>query len=181
MTSKPPDGESPRPRRRKKTAKNSSNAILIGALAVAVLVLVGVGVGIAVHFVKSRTPATSAPPEATSTGVRLVGTWRSDADATIAEIRKSRTVTDSQEQAFRKLFGKMRITYTDKTLTTDMNGIKETQPYQVVSKDATAVVLKSWSALNKRDEETRLRFTDNNTYWIDSEQFKLSECFRRVE
>jgi hypothetical protein len=134
-----------------------------GVLVVAVAVLV------AVYLVKFR----AGDP-------RLIGTWKSDADATIAEMRKSRAVTDKQEVALRKLFGKMTITYTAKTLTTDFEGAVDTQPYQILSKDRDSVVLKAWFSASKKDEQFRIRFTDSDTYWVDLEQFNVSECFRRV-
>jgi hypothetical protein len=123
----------------------------------------------AVHFSKSRR----GDP-------RLIGIWQSDADATITELRKARPVTDKQEVAMRKLFGKMKITYTDATITTELNGVVDNQPYQVVSRDGESVVVKSWSALSKKDEQWRLRFIGSDTYWVDVEQFALSECFRRI-
>src|SRR6185369_769492 len=52
---------------------------------------------------------------------RLLGTWQSDADRTIAGIREVRPVDDKQEAALRKLFGKLRVTYTQTAYTTELN------------------------------------------------------------
>jgi hypothetical protein len=141
----------------------------MGALAAGV-VLVAVAAWAAMHFAKGR------PGDP-----RLIGTWQSDADATIAELRKARPVTDEQEQGMRKLFGRMKITYAATTFTTDLDGTVETHPYQVVSKDAESVVVKFRFSLTNKDELFRIRFVGADTYWVDVEQFKLSECFRRIK
>ena len=48
---------------------------------------------------------------------RLIGTWQSDADRTIAGLRERRPM----EEKFYKLFGKLRVTYTDATYTTELD------------------------------------------------------------
>src|SRR5262249_34669970 len=111
------------PRRQRKVPLRGWKPIVIGASAAAVLLVVIALVWMAVHFSRARR----GDP-------RLIGTWQSDADATITELRKARPVTDKQEEAMRKLFGNMKITYTDATITTELNGVVDTQPYQVVSR-----------------------------------------------
>src|SRR5262249_8038814 len=115
---------------------------------------------------------------------RLIGTWQSDADATIADQRRIRPVTDSQEAALRKLFGRMKITYTETTFTTDFDGKLETKPYQVVRKSSDSVVIKAHSALSNQEEEITIRFMDPNTYRVEirSELLRspLNEYFKRV-
>jgi hypothetical protein len=81
----------------------------------------------------------------------------------------------------RKLFGKMKITYTSRDMTVDLDGVVETQPYQVVSRDAESVSIREYSPLEKKDVVVRIRFVDADTYWIDVETFSFSECFRRVK
>jgi len=112
---------------------------------------------------------------------RLIGMWQSDADATIAEIRKARPVTPEQEEAMRKSFGKMKITYTDTTCTTDLDGDLDTLTLQVIRKDEDSVVVKVQSGLSTRKEEFRIRFEGSDTYWVDVKEFGLSECFRRIQ
>jgi hypothetical protein len=131
------------------------------------IVVVVAGVWMVVHFSK----AGRGDP-------RLIGAWRSDADATFAELRKSRPVTDEQEQKLRKVFGRLKVTYTDTMITTDFDGVVESQPYQVISKDATSVVIKTKSPLSGQDEPMRIRFIGNDMYWIELE--RVSECFRRI-
>lgn len=73
---------------------------------------------------------------------RLIGTWQSDADRTIAGIREQRPVDDKQEAGMRKLYGKMRVTYTPSTYTTELDGTTETCKYEVLGKDKHSVSIR---------------------------------------
>jgi hypothetical protein len=97
-------------------------------------------------------------------------------------MRKKKAVTEKQEEALRKLFGRLRITYTATSLMTDLDGVQETERYQVVSQDGDSIVIREWfPASKKKEQQVRIRFIDKDTYWVDVEQFEISECFRRVE
>jgi len=159
-----------RPRHLPKPKKSGSGVIVIAALVAGAVVVGVVAVVLIMQIAKSR-----------HTDPRLFGTWRSDADATVAEIKKTRTLTDEQEQKLKTmLFGKMKITYTATTVTTDFDGTVESQSYEVVRKNADSVTLKAWSPLTKKDETFRIRFVGTETYWVDSEVANVSECFRRI-
>src|SRR5688572_19032933 len=108
----------------RRKASRGPNALIIGLSVAAGFLVVAALIWSLVYFSKPRGEP------------RLVGTWKSDAEATIAERRKSHAVTDQQAEAMRKLFGKMKVTFTDKTVTTEFDGVVETQPYQVVKRDA---------------------------------------------
>jgi hypothetical protein len=145
--------------------------VVVGAVVTGAVVVIAAAVGAAVYFVKAR-----------SGDARLIGTWQSDADLTIAELRKAKPVTDQQEQAYRKLFGHMKVTYTATNFTTDWDGVPDKpQSYQVVSKDRDSAVVKAWSAASKKEENFRIRFVGSDTYWVDVEPLGMSECFRRVK
>lgn len=167
MAPKRPRDDSPRSRRGRKVIRRGPKAIVICASIASVIVIIVVAAWMVVHFTKSRR-----------TDPRLIGTWKSDADATIAEMCKTRSLTDEQEQKLRTIFGKMKITYKETTFTSEMDGVVDTQTYQVVSKDSDSVVLKAGSGLTNKDEQIRIRFSDNDTYWIEASD-TLRECFRR--
>lgn len=169
MTSQSPRDDSVRPKRRRKRPRRRRNPLLIGASVAGFVLVVVAVVWTAVHFSRPR------PGDP-----RLIGTWQSDADATIAELRNTRPLTDEQDAKLRTLFGKMKVTYTETTITTDFEGKVDTQPYQVVSKDGDTIMVKSWSALSKQDEVYRIRFVGTDRYWVDVERFAMSECFRRI-
>lgn len=163
-----PDGGARRPRR-PKPKKSRAKTIVIAA-SVAGAVVVGF---VAVVLVMQMAKARRSDP-------RLFGTWKSDADATIADMKTRRPVTDEGEQGLRKIFGKAKFTYTAETITTDFDGKVESQSYQVVGKDADSVTIKALSPLTKQDETFRITFVGNDTYWVDIPGGKLRECFRRI-
>ena len=73
---------------------------------------------------------------------RLIGIWQSDADRTIAGIRDQRPVDDAQEVALRNLFGKLRITYTPNSYTTELDGSVDTYRYEVLGTDKHSIVIR---------------------------------------
>src|SRR5437870_1342151 len=83
-----------------------------------------------------------APRTARLTDDRLIGTWQSDADRTIAGIRERRPVDDKQQAGLRKLFGKMRVTYSATTYTIELDGTSESHRYEVLGKDKHSVVIR---------------------------------------
>ncbi len=169
MTSRSPSEASVRPKRRRKGSRRRRNPFLIGACIGGFVLVVVAVLWTAVHFSKPR-PGNP----------RLTGTWQSDADATMAELRKTRSLTDEQDAKLRPLFGKMKITYTETTITIDFEGKVDTQPYQILSEDGDTITIKSWSAFSKQDEVYHIRFVGSDRYWVDVEQFAMRECFRRI-
>ncbi|MFO0810321.1 MAG: hypothetical protein U0746_16990 [Gemmataceae bacterium] len=170
MDSHPRRRDRDRPTHRRKAPRRASNPLIASLVVAGLLLLIGGVAWAAVHFYQSRRGEP-----------RLLGTWQSDADTTIAELRKTRDIPDDREQKLRQVFGKMKVTYTAKTVTVDFDGDVDTQPYQVVEKGIDIVVLKHWSKESKKDEQFRIRFDDADTYWIDVPIFGIRECFRRVK
>ena len=70
---------------------------------------------------------------------RLLGTWQSDADRTITELRP---LDEKQEAALRKLFGKLRVTYAASTMTTELDGVAMSYQYQVLGRDKHSVAFR---------------------------------------
>lgn len=136
-----------------------------------------------------------APAQPTSSGLapaptprlkdnRLIGTWQSDADQTIAVIRELRPVSKEQEAALRKIFGKLRVTYAETKCTTELDGITKSHPYQVLGRDKVSVVIRSpVTELPplKLSEFTIIHFEDANTYWLYTQIGEVKEYFKRVK
>jgi hypothetical protein len=129
-------------------------------------------------------PAETAAVE-TLAEPRLVGVWQSDADANLQEMRRTRKVPDEEERELRKHVFTTKVTYTDKMVGTDTGGDVEVQTYQVVAKEGDEVVIRTWFASTRQEEEVRIRFAGPDTYWVEVEvevpQVHLVECFRRVK
>jgi hypothetical protein len=163
--------------------------VVAGALVVAALLAVAVWAVVGINYLIHR------PPDP-----RLIGTWQSDADATIEELRKVRPKT---AEMYRKQFGRTRATFSAATLTTERKTEKGidvvTVPYQVVSKDQESVVVRTLPVGERMELEFRIRFistapppveppanltheivTMPDTYWVDMPT-GISECYRRVK
>jgi len=110
---------------------------------------------------------------------RLEGTWQSDAEATIAEWRKIRPLSEKQTHLLRNTFGKMRITFEGNSFRRDLDEVLESGTFRVVRKRMEVVVIKARSS-GFRSQTFKVRFTDDNTYWTFLDQTGTWECFRRV-
>lgn len=118
---------------------------------------------------------------------RLLGVWQSDADRTIAALREAQPVDDSREATLRRLFGKLRITYTGTTYTSDLDGSTETSRYEVAGKDDRSVVIREIdpkpSVLDdvlEPSQFTIIHFEGPDTYWLHIQHSDMREYFRRV-
>jgi hypothetical protein len=111
---------------------------------------------------------------------RLEGTWRSDAEATISEWHKNRPLNENQEKLSNKTFGKMRITYKGHNYTRELDGAVTPGPFRVLKRGKKLVVIKAGGLLFK-NQVFKIRFQDDDTYWVFLDQTDTWECFRRVK
>jgi hypothetical protein len=117
---------------------------------------------------------------------RLIGTWQSDAERTVAGIRARERVDDRREAALRKLFGKMRVTYTPATFTTELDGATEEYKYEVLGKDRHSVVIREVdrkpSPLDSFElsEFTVIQFDGPGSYWLYTSIGGFREYFKRA-
>lgn len=119
---------------------------------------------------------------------RLIGTWQSDADRTIAGIRERRPVDEKQEAGLRQLFGKLRLTYSDSNISVDLDGEQKVQPFQVLGRDRHSVVIRSKvpaapptmvNALQMSEFDV-LHFDGEDSYWVYDNLGGTREYFKRV-
>lgn len=114
---------------------------------------------------------------------RLIGTWQSDADRTITAMRARRPVDEKQEAALRKIFGKLRITYNKTTYTTALDGVTESNRYEVLGRDRLSVVIRDVEATPSPLEVTEfavIQFDGPDSYWLYSKMGGIAEYFKRV-
>ena len=122
-----------------------------------------------------------------STDERLMGTWQSDADRTVAGILENGKVDEKQVEALRNLFGKMRITYASNTLTTELEGRVETCRYVVLGKDQHSVVIREINQQPSVMDDLELsefiviHFEGPNSYWLYTQVGGVQEHFKRVQ
>ena len=108
----------------------------------------------------------------------LTGTWVSDLQATVNHNRSIAPQMDWQK--YSQLFGRLRLTYDDATVTSDLDGSVERSPLRIVRRDAGSVTLKINDHLDKRDRLLTIHFVDSDTYWIHIRDTDHREYFRRV-
>src|SRR5262249_29425075 len=114
---------------------------------------------------------------------RLIGTWQSDVDRTIAAARQQRPVDEQQEAAFRRLFGKLRITYATTTYTTELDGVTRSGRYEVLGRDKLSVVVREVEPNSSPLEVTEfavLHFDGPDLFWVYTKVGGTREYFRRV-
>lgn len=119
---------------------------------------------------------------------RLLGTWQSDADLTVKSILGEPPYDGKREAKLRKLFGKMRITWTTTHCQTDLDGYLDSGTYKVLASDKNSVVVHSDdpkpSPLDGLDLKLSsfhvIHFVGTDTYWLDT-QWGMQEYFKRIK
>lgn len=116
---------------------------------------------------------------------RLIGTWVSDKERTQEHFPEHMTAT--QKEKLSSLFGKLRVTYSDATCITELDGQTDTNPYSVLGVDEHSVVIRDDSArysdleLLEMSTFTKIHFEGQDSYWVVTEIGSLTEYFRRVD
>jgi hypothetical protein len=137
----------------------------------------------AVYYAKAVPPA----PPAAAPEPRLIGMWLSDPDATIGAMQQTRRVTDQEELELRRTKFKTIVTYTETTITIRAGDAETTEPYEVLSKEDDAVVIRH--KLNEATMVDHIRFIGLNHYTVESQapdnatgpkQTTQAEYFRRI-
>jgi len=108
-----------------------------------------------------------------------LGTWQSNIDITIAELRKAQPLTYEEEQFWRQKLTPKKVTFTADRITIEKDGEVDKQTYRIVSKDDDNVVLEFWFSARNQVNKVRVHFLDDDTFRLDIEEF-TSECYRRV-
>jgi hypothetical protein len=115
---------------------------------------------------------------------RLIGTWLSDADRTIEAARGSLNLTPEREAAFRKIFGRLQMTYSESTCETNLDGTLDAFEYQVLGSDPTSVAVRSIGSqpikMLKLSEFSVIHFDGPDALWLQPEHGPR-EYFKRVK
>ena len=122
--------------------------------------------------------------------VRLLGTWQSDAERTIADLRKTRPISNEQLSKLRELFGRLRVTYTaDGRWISQLDDDADGGRYRIIHRDATSLTLHSHhdqpttlQQLGIEVEPTRylIQFDGDQGYWLTHGNDTSREYFRRT-
>lgn len=113
---------------------------------------------------------------------RLLGTWKSDRRKTFLHYKPPANVTEEKVRKFKSLFGKLIIRWGKSKCSTDLNGYKESHPYEVVAADMTSVVIRYEHFLLGPGCLMQIHFDiEGDYYWIALDGGNLCEWFRKVK
>jgi hypothetical protein len=116
---------------------------------------------------------------------RLIGTWRSDREKTMANLFQRdpswTNATPENLQKLRSVFGQMTITYGKGTIVAHYGAREQQLGYTVVERGPDYVVIQIKGGVEDGQQE-RLRFVDGDkAYWIQSLQAaNIEERFDKV-
>ncbi len=110
----------------------------------------------------------------------LVGTWQSDAAATMSFNRANARLEERQDRFLTSLFGKMTLKFTDKQLHLRMPdtevlvkgevkpfaGFEERTPYKLLHCNERMVVVKSTEAVTGEESVTTYFIVDPDGMWV---------------
>ena len=132
----------------------------------------------------SRSPESLSCEQPVRPTSALIGTWQSDADRTLAAARQLRPVDEKQEALLRKLFGKLRVTYTGTAYTTELDGVTESGRYEVLGRDRLSVVIREVEPKPSPLEVTAftlIHFDGPDSHWLYTKIGGIREYFKRIK
>jgi hypothetical protein len=85
--------------------------------------------------------SVSVSTEKRLTDKRLLGTWRSDRERTIALWKYQKEITPETKERFEKIFGKFTLRFTKTHIYTEFEDMKNIVPYSVIASDSSSVII----------------------------------------
>jgi hypothetical protein len=112
---------------------------------------------------------------------RLIGRWKSDRRMTFRNFRPKPRCSPASLRKLKGLFGKLVVRWGRTKVFTDLDGYRDSQPYEVVARDAMSVVVRTYDPLAREDRLLHIHFGDGY-YWIAPaiSGGRMCEFFRRV-
>lgn len=106
---------------------------------------------------------------------RLLGTWRSDKERTVALWKYQKELSPETQERFEKIFGKFTLRFTETHIYTEFEETKDSVPYSVVARDASSVVI-AWHE-EKEHSLQHIHFEDQSYYVLSGYNV---EFYKRV-
>ncbi|MBI5450027.1 MAG: hypothetical protein HY940_01590 [Gammaproteobacteria bacterium] len=134
-------------------------------------------------------------------GNRLVGTWKSDSEASLRGVRSQAGLTRDQVRMIEQVVGQMTMSFTDKRLkvtmpdinvvlndrTVELYGDEREVSYQVV-RDQPELMAVKVVGLEYGEDTVEYHFEGNDLFWVYSDSMqgiagdtRVREYFRRVK
>jgi hypothetical protein len=101
---------------------------------------------------------------------RLIGTWKSNKEATLAYLRIHTIMTDRQLDAAAQMLGKMSLTFDQTNLTATMGTWKAVSRYKVISETKNSVTIETKDPGTGQMVSSVLEFTAGSL-WTSNDAF----------
>jgi hypothetical protein len=111
---------------------------------------------------------------------RLLGTWQSDRESTLAEWRFPKRITPAGRAKFRDIFGHLQVTYTRTRIRGFLRDYRFVQRYELLGVDSESVVIRHEDLLVPGTWTLQhIHFVGHDRYWISLGANR--EWFKRVD
>lgn len=110
---------------------------------------------------------------------RLLGTWQSDRRRTFRHWKPKPGCRPVALRRFKAMFGELVVRWTRKRCYSELGEFRSADPYEVVARDSSSVVIRVWDEFVEEYRVRQIHFEGEDRYWITVSP-NLSECFRRV-
>lgn len=112
---------------------------------------------------------------------RLIGTWQSDAEATLADMHKHPEVTEKSRKLFENdFFGHLIVTYTATDYLTDFKNIHTKTTYKVLDSTPGYVDTEHYEELYGKDVKERV-YIDGPMIYVITSKYEFREYFKRIK
>lgn len=117
---------------------------------------------------------------------RLLGSWQSNRDLSIATNEANHPVSPAARQELENRFGSLILTFKDKELEgfmPAMNGKPEwrySSPYAIVAATDSKLLIRHIAPATKRVDLFTITFDGPNRYWLTLDNSGAKECFDRL-
>ena len=118
------------------------------------------------------------PKKATKTEKRLLGTWLSDRQRTLKELRFRPGTSRKSREWLRASFGHLRLTYTRHQIRTVLKDFQTTDAYEVLVSDANSVAIRWHCKVTDEWDIRHIHFHGQDHYWVSYGYHR--EWFKRI-
>jgi hypothetical protein len=121
-----------------------------------------------------------------SSDSRLIGTWKSNRELTLPTFPNREQLTPDKRAFFDSIFGKVRVTYSARQMTTELPGesgappFRQSYAYRVSSFDTNSVTIRHPDPITGNQTSTIIHFEGTSRYWEAVGEKGGREYFDRV-
>lgn len=108
----------------------------------------------------------------------LLGTWVSDRRRTLEDVDARRDIKPKARRILKTMFGKLRLTYRNKTVVSHFEGQKTIERYEILGRTDNQIAIKSVQRGNLGERIYLLTFDGEDRYSISLGKFR--EYFKRA-